>query len=94
MQQQGVWGRERRQGRPVAGGRNRRAWDWRCARLPGVVPTRWSAAEPDPEPAPDFHSGVIDLNLDVPDFHSGDYLGGPSDGEGFDFHSEDSEGGE
>jgi hypothetical protein len=84
VQQQGDWGRGKRLGRPGAGGRNRRAWDWRIARLPGVEPVRWERCEGDPEPAPDFHSGVQDFHSEVSDL---DFLRG----EGLDFHSEDSE---
>jgi hypothetical protein len=70
------WGREERGGRPTPARRNRRDWDWRCARLVGHYHKGWSVLEQEQRPGgPDFHSGDVDRGQSYgegPDYHSWD----------------------
>jgi hypothetical protein len=75
-----------RRGGPTPVWRNRRDFDSRSVRLPGVVPVRWRPVEDERGVGEDFHSTFEDFHSDVTE----DFGLGLPEGEGLDFHSGDS----
>jgi len=81
-----AWQGSMRRGGPTPVRRSRREWDWRCARLPGVVLVAWRPVADERGVGDDFHSTFEDFHSDVPE----DFDLGLPEGEGQDFHSGDS----